>query len=207
MSISLSSNQVAEKNKTATSSCWLWFMQITLLDSTVYRFVHNTEELTYDDNKYTAAGFDIGVIKSDTEGTVPQTILKVANPGRLMQKVLEDNDAAEGATIVLTRVNSKLIDEDHSNLEYSFTIMGAEADEQWIYFKLGSFNPINRLFPLGRYKAFHCDYIYGEAECGYSGALPTCDHTLDGDDGCIVHGNAARFGGWLGMKNGGLKIA
>jgi len=207
MSISLSSTQKGEKNRTSTSSCWLWFLQVTLLDSSVYRYVMNTEELTYDGDKYEPAGFDVGIIKSDTQGTVPQTVLKVTNAGRLMQQLLEDNDACEGATVVLTRVNSKLAGEDHSELSYTFTVMGAEADYEWVYLTLGSFNPINRQFPLGRYKAYHCDHIYEGAECGYSGALSSCDHTLDGDNGCEVHGNSARFGGFLGMKNGGIKIA
>lgn len=207
MGLTLSANQKAEKNRTTTSSCWLWFLQITLLDSTVYRFVKNTEDLTYDSNKYTKGGFELDVIKTDTKGSIPQTVLKVANPGRTLQQELEDHDGCEGATAVLTRVNSKLTDEDHSELSYSFTVMSAEADDNWVYFSLGSFNPINRQFPLGRFKAAHCDYPYMEDECGYAGALPTCDHTLCGANGCIVHGNQTRFGAFLGMKSKGLKIA
>jgi len=204
MGITLSANQRDEKNRTATSSCWLWFLQVTLLDSTEYYFVRNTDDRTYNGIKYTAAGFDIGIIRSDTEGTVPQTVLKVPNPGRLMQQAVEESGICEGANVLLTRVNSKLIAEDHSNLEYVFTITSVEDDEQWIYFNLGNFNPINRPFPLGRYKAVHCDNIYMAAECGYAGALPTCLHTLED---CAAHDNTVRFGAYIGMKNGGLKIA
>jgi len=204
MGLELSDNLIAEKNKTATSSCWLWFLKLTLLDTTVYRFVRNTEDIVYDGYNHRAAGFEMGIIKSDTEGSIPSPVLKVPNAGRLLQKELEDHDGCEGAAILLDRVNSALLAEDYSELQYSFTVMKAEYDAQWVYFTLGNFNPVNRPYPLGRYKAQHCDYQYKGVECGYAGGLSTCDHTLAD---CVTHNNSGRFGSFLGMKEGGLKIA
>ena len=203
MALNLSDNLIAEKNKLNTSSCWLWLLEILLADATTFRFVRNTEDIIFDGNKYTAIGFDLDLIKGDAQGTIPSVVLKISNVGRILQKYIE---LLEGASIKLARINSALLSENYEQLEYEFVLMKTEYDANWRYFTLGNFNPYNRPFPLGRFKVAYCDYPYEGAECGYSGALPTCDHTLDGDDGCVVHENSSRFGAFLGMKEGGLKV-
>ena len=41
----------------------------------------------------------------------------------------------------------------------------------------------------------NCELAYKGEECGHTGALPTCDHTLKGPNGCERHGHAHRYPG------------
>lgn len=205
MSRDLTDNMIAEKNKVSTSSAWLVLLEITFTDSSIIRIVCNTEDITYDGNKYTAANFEINVVGSNIEGNLPSPILKVSNVGRLLTDKIRDGICDE-ADVKLTYVNSKLLSEDYeaADMDYNFTIRKVEADTQWAYFTLGLYSPLNRTFPPYRYTANYCDFVFKEVECGYAGAETTCDGTFES---CVARGNTARFGGCLGIKAGGLQIA
>ena len=41
----------------------------------------------------------------------------------------------------------------------------------------------------------HCPYRYKGVLCKYAGALPTCDRTYAGANGCVAHANTLNFGG------------
>jgi len=145
MSRNLSASMIAEKNKVSTSSAWLVLVEVTFTDSSVKRFVKNTEDITYDDgNKYIAANFEINVIGSNLEGNLPNPVLKVCNIGRLLTDKIRDG-VCEDADVKITYVNSKLLSEDYeaADMEYNYSIRKVEADAQWAYFTLGLASPLN----------------------------------------------------------------
>jgi len=201
----LTDNMIAEKNKGSTSSAWLVLLEITFTDSSIKRFVKNTEEIIYDGDKYTAANFGINVVGSNLEGNLPSTVLKVCNAGRLLSNQIRDG-ICEDADVKITYVNSRLMSEDYeaADMEYNYSIGKPEVDGQWAYFTLGLASPLNRIFPPDRFTGPYCDFVFGEAECGYVGAETTCTGTFED---CVARGNAARFGGCLGIKAGSLQIA
>lgn len=204
----LPANLIAEKNKLHSTEPWIILLEITLNDEgpTILRLCNNTEDFNFEGNNYTAFPFKLGWIGSNVEGEIPKVTLQISNVTRLLTPYLNDLDGGLASTVTVTLVNHGLPGEDYSELELDFTVMGCEVDENWIMWSLGMFNPMNQRFPLFRYIANYCPYTFyndGTGECGYSGALTSCLHTLDA---CIAHGNEENFGGDLGMQNDGLRI-
>jgi phage-related protein len=80
-------------------------------------------------------------------------------------------------------------------------VMGAKIAGYTVEFRLGARNPLGINFPARMQWKDRCAWQYKGAECGYTGALPTCDFSLQGDNGCAAHNNTRRFGGFPGIRN------
>ena len=202
--LSLPANLIAEKNKLHSTAPWIILLDITLTDDTVLRFCNNNENVTFSGNLYTFFPFTIGPVEYSAEGQIPVVPLKVCNVTRVLQPYLNALDGAVGSTVVMTLVNTDHLAEDYSELELTFTVTGCETDAMWVTWTLGMANPYNKRFPLYRYLADHCSWVFKGAECGYSGAETICNRTLER---CSELNNTAYFGGYKGMKGGGLQIA
>ena len=86
-------------------------------------------------------------------------------------------------------------------------VTGASAKNYDATFTLGAENPVTFRFPRRRQRRDVCQWRYKSAYCGYTGALPTCDFTMNGSNGCIAHANGPRFGAYPGIginQNRGL---
>jgi len=200
MGLTLSQALITEKNKNNTDSAWLVFVKMTLVDTTVVRFCLNTENITYDGDLYYGTFFKLTPVENSLEGVLPNTILSVDNAGRVMQGYIRDQDGCEGATILITYVNSRLLNEDYSELETEYEVVEADADENYINFKLGAPNPINRKCPLHEYTDIVCSNVFKGTRCGYVGAGIVCAKTLSA---CLAYNNTARFRAFLGLQVGG----
>lgn len=203
MGLSLPQALITEKNKNDTGSAWLVFVKMTLLDATILRFCLNTEDIFYDGHWYTGTFFKLTPIESSTEGVLPTTILSVDNAGRVMQGYARDQDGCEGATVLITYVNSRLLAEDYTELEMDYEVVEADADERFVNFKLGAPNPINRKFPLWEYTDIICSNVFKKTRCGYVGVGAICLKTLAA---CLAYDNTARFRAFLGLQAGGTSF-
>jgi len=200
-------NLIAEKNLMHSPEPWLILLEITLTDvgPTILRLVKNNEDIEFGGNTYTHFPFQLSIVDSNAEGQIPQVTLKVCNITRFLTPYLESLDGGIGSTVKVIVVNNKHLDEDYSELELEFSVMGCDAvDAYWVTWTLGMVNPLNRRFPLYRFLANHCMWIFKGAECGYVGSAETCNRTFDD---CIARENTAYFGGFLGMQNDGIRIA
>lgn len=208
--LELPANLIAEKNKLVSTAPWILLLEITLTDTpsagaTVLRICNNNEDITFEGNIYSAFSFQMGIVESGVEGSIPAVKLQVSNVTKFLQPYLNDLDGGLESTVKIILVNTDHLAEDYSELEMYFTVMGCTASPYWVEWTLGMVNPITSRFPQYRYLAKHCPWEFADGvECGYAGALTTCDHTLSD---CVERENSAFFGGWLGMKSGGLKIA
>ena len=200
----LPENLIAEKNLMHSPEPWLILLEITLTDLTVFRLVKNTEDITYNGNTWTAFPFKLSPVESNSDGQIPQVTLNVCNITRLLTPYLESLDGGIDSTVKVIVVNNGLLDEDYSDLELEFSVMGCDVDAYWVTWTLGMVNPLNRRFPLYRFLANHCNWIFGGAECGYAGAATTCNRSFDD---CVARANTANFGGFLGMQSDGIRIA
>jgi phage-related protein len=202
----LPANLIAEKNLMHSPEPWLILLEITLTDvgPTIIRLVKNTEDIVYDGNTWTAFPFKLSIVESNSKGQIPQVTLKVCNITRLLTPYLESLDGGIGSTIKVIVVNNGLLDEDYSELELEFSVMDCNADAYWVMWILGMANPLNRRFPLYRFLANHCNWVFRGAECGYAGSETICDRTFDD---CVARANTANFGGFLGMQSDGIRIA
>lgn len=195
MSLSLPAEQIAEKNRSHTAGAWLWILAVTLADSTVKRIVRNTEDIVYDGDKYTAVYFKMRNIRSSIDASLPRVVISVASAGRPLGGNIE---TIEGCSIVLTRVNSKLLASDYSDQQQTFRIAGFDEDTQYYNFTLGAPNLLNRRFPLHELTAPECDNVFEDIYCGYSGSLTTCDGSIEQ---CITRGRITSFGGEMGLQD------
>jgi len=201
--LTLSQALKTEKNKKDSGNAWLVFLKITLVDSTVLYFVKNTEAILYDGNRHLATDFKMTPVESSVEGILPTTTLSVSNAGRIMQGYARDQSGCEGATVLITYVNSGHLSEDYSELEMETDVVKCDADENWVNFHLGAPNPLNRLCPLYEYGGIICRFIFKEARCGYVGTETTCDKTLAA---CLAYDNTARFGNFIALQAGGVSF-
>ena len=205
---SLSVNLIEEKNALHSKNPWVVLIDITLTDAgpTIIRVCNIKEGVTYGGNEYQKFNFQLGIVESDVSGQIPQVSLKVCNISRLLTNYLNSLDGGMGSTVRITVVNYAYLAEDYSELQMDFTVMGCQADANWVTWTLGMANPRNQRFPLYRYLANHCAWAsnFKGAECGYSGAETECDGTFDT---CINLGNTGRYCGFLGMQSDGIRIA
>ena len=204
MSKDLPANIILEKNKTATASAWLILLEITLTDDTVYRLVKNQENITFDGDVYTSFNFQLDPASQNSGGEIPTVTLGVSNITRLIAAKLQDLSGGIGSTVKIIVVNSNLLAEDHSELEMVFDVLGCSSDNTWVYFSLGAPSPLRQRFPLNRYLALHCSWRFKSIECAYEGVETTCNRTLTA---CREYSNSARFGGFPGLRSGGIRLA
>lgn len=193
---------IKEKNKLFTPSPWLVLLDIVLDSAHTLHFVGNNEDVAFGGRVYTAFPFILEPTKESTKGDIPTVTLKICNVTQIVQGYLEDLDGAAGAEATVRVVNAARLDQDHSELEMTFSVLGTEADAEWITFKLGAVNPLRRRYPPFRHIATHCNWIFKGAECGYSGIETACNRTFAD---CEARSNTVRFGGCLGLSQKGWR--
>jgi lambda family phage minor tail protein L len=199
-----------------------WFVLLDIFPnkddmSIVLRVARNTDDVIWGGHTYLAFNFDIQSIDESTSGELPQVTITVSNVNRAVQGQLEPYGGGVGATVVLTVVNAADMGGDPVQ-QFTWSILQASATDQLVTFTLGAPSPLLKQFPSGLYVKNHCFHIFNSPTlqaalnpdgmpCGYTGALITCDHTLNGTNGCRVHGNQGRFGGFPGLDGAGFRTA
>ncbi|MEK6531253.1 MAG: hypothetical protein AABZ23_02025 [Deltaproteobacteria bacterium] len=115
------------------------------------------------------------------------------------------NNASGDLTVFFNSLtlNKNILDESSSELTMGFDVLATQADSQWCTFTLGAPNPMRRRFPLHRYIAFHCNWQFKSAECGYPGGDTTCNRNLDA---CRGKSNSKRFGGYPGLGSRSVRV-
>ncbi len=200
---------ILEKNKIASVNPWLALLEVTLTDNTKLYLVHNTEDIVFGGNTYTAFPFQIQIPKIGTKGEIPSWMLKISNVTRILQAYLEQQNGCVGATVILRFVNAGYLSENYADLETTMEVLSSKSDAEWVAFSLGMPNPLRQRFPKYRYIAKHClwdfNYPAGKGpECAYTGPYMLCEKTLDA---CRIRSNSRRFGGKIGMDNANVRFA
>ena len=200
----LPGNLIVQKNKLYSADAWVVLLDVVLTDDTTFRFCRNTEDIVFDGETYTAFPFELDTTKSTSKGEIPTVTLNVCNVTRSLQPYLESMDGMVGTVVTVRVVNMAHLTENYSELEMTFDVLSSQADVEWVSFTLGAPNPLKKRFPLYRYIAEHCNWIFKGAECTYDGVDTVCNRTIAD---CRTKLNSARFGGYMGLKGGGLRLA
>jgi phage-related protein len=205
----LPASLVLEKNKLTQNSAWLILLHITIGTDHIY-LVRNNESVTFNigdgsgSQTYDPFAFELDATKQESKGKIPTVNLSISNVTRLFANLLELHDGGVGATVVLAVVNSELLALDYSELTITYDVLATEVTEEWISFTLGAPNPLRQRFPKYRYISGHCNWQFLSEECGYSGDDEECARTLEA---CQSKSNSERYGGFLGLMPGGMRIA
>jgi len=218
MPLNLSAIAIVEKNKLGTDSVWSMLLDISMLvgGPVDLRVTNDTSDISFGGNTYQKFSFDFDAMNEQAQGEVPEAKLIVSNANRVIEGLLASNNGGADGEIILYIVNSAN-PTGEADLSMTFRILESTADAQWVSFRLGAEN-LNRIpLPRYRYTFDNCWHVYNTPTmqagadprgvmCGYAGAIVSCDKTLDGANGCRIHTNAPRFGGFPSIDRSGFKV-
>lgn len=189
-----------EANKLVSTRPWLLLLELTLPDTSVLRFVRNTEDILFNGYTWTAYPFELGDQGESGDGKVQAVVLRASNVARALTPYLEANAGLVGAQVRLIVVHEGSLGEDYASLTLSYTIIATSLPPGglWVEFTLGAENPMRRRFPLYAAVPLHCGWVahFKGAECKYAGADTSCAGTLTA---CRAKSNSANFGGRPGI--------
>jgi lambda family phage minor tail protein L len=202
MPTTISNGATVEKNAPATTSAFILFMRITLSDATEIRICRNNEDLTWAGDVYTAFPVEIDDL-NEAKGERPQITIRVSNITRALAPYMIDNNGFAGCSVEIMVLNSAHLDEAEPECLFDFVCLSSSTDSRWASFTLGMADIFRKKFPPGTVRKNLCLFAFKGTKCGYSGAYPTCDHTLTQ---CRARGNSPRFGGFPGVGSKGLIV-
>jgi lambda family phage minor tail protein L len=200
-----------DKGKLSSGDPWLLLADVVYQDATHIRLARNVDDVQFDAGDglgiqtYQKFAFDLQIERSGN-GQLPTIQLQASNVMGLLQTEIEAYAGAVGAQVKLYFVNTAN-PAGEGDIAITSMIMRTECTTDTVTFALGAPRPQQQLFPKFLYRANFCMWVYKSAQCGYTGALPTCDLTFDGANGCKVHNNSTRFGAFPGIGTNGASIA
>lgn len=184
----IDSDLVGEKNKLHQPSPWIWLLEVSVSDTESARIANYQQNVTWNGDTYYSFPFSIGEIQQSAEGQLPTLNISVANVSREVQEILDANDGLARQKVWLRLVHADHLANADAVLEDRFTILQATANVNAVTFQLGRVDLFDLEVPRRRYSRDYCQHVYKGTVCGYQGDLPSCDHTLDGANGCERHG-------------------
>lgn len=203
MSKSLSVASVIEKNRISSDVPWLILVDVGVIDPVTsalvetMRVVRNPEPVTFNGHEYAPSAFDIEL---STEAGAQSTVnLTFRDYTMAVQRKMQDYGGGVGFSVVIMVVNADRLDDAPEVMEF-FQVTGASNSNYDCAFTLGAENNIAKTFPRRRQMRDYCQWRYKGKECGYTGAMPSCDLSLKGPNGCAAHQNVVHFGAFPGIN-------
>ena len=180
-------------------------LDITIPNNDVIYVVRNNENITYDGNEYIAFPFEIDGLNQTSKDEVPTWTVRVDNTTRILESYILNYDNY----IKQNGINGNYVqcicrvlntnDLSEPILEEYFELTQPSADSKWVTFNLGASSPYNQQFPTKKIYQNFCQWKFKSTECGYTGALTTCNKTLSD---CRTRNNSGRFLGFVGVSRG-----
>lgn len=186
---------VEEAMKLHTGASWveLWEIRTSTADPTdAYLICAHPTAITFGGQTYEPFPIERSEETANLKGDIPELALTVSNIDRAIQTRIDAGEIL-GCIAVRRLINTSTIGTAANVVRIDYTVLSADCSDTAAVFRLGIANPVNRDFPGRRYQRNRCDHDYGGAACGYdttrAGAIPDCDRTLLGANGCILHGD------------------
>lgn len=200
-----------DKHKVASTTPWLLLVDFIWQGQHV-RVVRNVDAVTFDagdglgPQTYSPMAFELTAAQTANDGSLPKISLKVSNVNRIVEGAIVQYQGAAGAAANIYVLNTDN-PAGEAELALETTIIRTQTDASWVIFELSAVSPLRQLFPKYLYYQGTCKWQYKSVQCGYSGTIVTCDLTYEGANGCLVHSNQVRFGGYPGIGTNGASIA
>lgn len=192
----LTSALIAKSNTLADAGAWLALISVDIADGTVLRLTPNPASVTFDGLTYQPWPMQIDQVQQDSTGGLPDLTVALSNVTREISAYLEVNDV-RGRRVTLQYVHSaNLADPAALAVDERYDITAVRVRADVATFVLGQERLESHVFPGGRFLRDYCRWIYKSADCGYAGALASCDKILEGPNGCRAHTNLPRYGGF-----------
>lgn len=203
MTKSLSVASVIEKNRLSSDTPWLICLDIAVNDpatGTVVETLHivrNTEAIVYNGFTYAPGNFDIEL--REESGVQNNIKLAIRDYTLAVQQRMQNYGGGVGFSVAIMVVNAAALTVAPEVIE-NFEVVGAESSNYVCTFTLGAENNVTKTFPRRRQAKDYCQWRYKGDDCGYTGALPSCDLSLKGPNGCVSHQNVIHFGAFPGIN-------
>lgn len=187
---------IAESNQLASPGAWLALLSVDVADGTILRLTPHPTSITFDGVLYVSWPMEIDQVQQDSRGGLPDVTVALSNVTREISAYLEVHDV-RGRRVTIQYVHSdNLADPTAIAIDERYEITAVRLRQDVATFVLGHERMEAHVFPGGRFLRDHCRWIYKSTECGYAGALATCDKILEGGNGCRAHSNIPRYGGF-----------
>jgi len=201
----LTPSLITEKNKLGSTSPWILLYEIQVdATPTSYYFAAYPESVDWNGVTWTPMGVRHTDFKEDAKGSIPSATLTIGDPLRIVGNTLEAGENIIGYTTKIHLVHSTYLTDPSAAVTHEYEVTGATLTQDAVSLTLGLSGLIVRSFPSNRFLRDSCRWRYKSTECGYIGALASCDKTLQGGDGCESHNNEPRFGGFPSIPTNGL---
>lgn len=138
-------------------------------------------------------------IEQSADGAQEVIRVSVSNVTREIQALIELYEGLANQEARVLLVNTAALEDPTPFLEVRGRVIASVANERSAVFDIGVGNLLRSFIPRSRILRRFCRHQYKGAACAYAGGIVGCDKTLDGPNGCIVHANQARFGGFPGV--------
>lgn len=205
MSKNLSLATVTEKNRLSSDVAFLVFLDITVIDPATgldvetLHVVRNSEDITLVGTLYAGSNFDLQL--KEESGSQPEVSLSIKDHSRALQGRMQAYGGGVGFLVKIMVVSAAELTSPPQLVEF-FEVIGATAVGYVVSFTLGTENHLARTVPARRQFRDFCAWRYKDpTTCKYAGAMPTCDLTLQGANGCQAHANSVNFGAFPGLRN------
>lgn len=206
MATHLSIATVIEKNRIHSVDAFVVLLEIDVINpatnqlvETLY-FARNPEDITYQGKLYTKSNFDLQM--KHESGSPAEVSINVHDYTRAVQARMQEYGGGIGFDVRFIVINTGNMTQPPEIME-KLKVIGATANNYNVSFKLGAENPLSLRFPRRIQSPDKCSFQFRSPECGYAGWMTTCDYTLQGDNGCVAHGNTPRYGGFVGINSRG----
>jgi|10_taG_2_1085330.scaffolds.fasta_scaffold02268_3 lambda family phage minor tail protein L len=208
-----------EKNLLATKQRWVWLYEIEVptTPATRYRFVRDSSQVTFRGNIYYPFPISHSETRQDDKGNLPRVNMTVSNVSREVVDNLNSYGGLVGQPVRIILTHELAIATNSSIIEHDFKIVTTNINEDAVTASLGDLNLYDAKLPQQKMMRFYCRHQYQDGGCGYhvdnsdtANYLDSCDKSLNGANGCRVHGESEaaagitilhpeRFGGFPGI--------
>ena len=207
-----------EKNLLATKQRWIWLYEIEVPTTPPkrYRFVRDSAQVTFRGNIYYPFPIAHNETKQDDKGNLPRVTLSVSNVSREIVDNLNSYGGMVGQPVRIILTHELALATNSTVIEHDFKIVNSSINEDSVTATLGDINLYEAKLPQQKMMRFYCRHQYQDGGCGYNVAtgdanyLASCDKSLNGANGCRVHGESEaaagvqvlhpeRFGGFPGI--------
>lgn len=209
----LSLSSIIEANSfSGSDTAWLIALKIhvrnhqTGAEVSQIRVINNSEITSIEGEPYEPMSFSIDIKEESNQ--LPSMTVTIQDQAELVGPFMQRYGGGVGFDVemMIVQGHNDGHDVDQANGETEpelvefFTVTNSGYKDYVASWTLGAENPLKRMFPLRKQEDNQCSFRYKEpTTCGYNGAKPTCDLTLDGVNGCRAHANTKNFGAYPGI--------
>lgn len=222
-------NLTDRKNRTWNTEGFVWIFEAKLDDTRSVYIAASDEPVTHRGQVYDPYPVKMSPQRRTEDGSLTGITITLGNAGNVFGAWVEQGLFTD------REVYMKLVPVDATGEEVhtsSFTIREVTIDAATATFDVGPYRLLDAPFPAQRYSRGRCRWLptYGGTGCEYDKSLPnavpllhggfdpnSCDGTLNGPNGCRVHGanefangqpqrHPLRFGGFPGIPKGRARV-